>query len=348
MGWGLRLAAVFVMLTTLSLGALPIALLAFLYLVFSIRKPHRQQVYVMRQRDVFTEPERPWKRYAAGGFLLFFSLIALESGGTYSPAVFLLCGLAVVFWPHIRRSGFANRVVPAHNSVLLRSLLFPFAWHALVEVKLESQDQTRGIASMSGKVMVFAGKTPSIFQVVSVLALDYRYAEKRIMKRLKQESRMLSQRGAHLLPVDSIEAAEKLSVGLERLELGTEDLEAVSSLPFDVLMLRVRDGLVVSHGAFSISESRGEAAAIPAPDVTHLRQPLLAEMVQQIGEKHGWPGPDEFSPFLAALDASRNEAFAERVQMKGETGGKLTVETPSGAQVGLTRPQLRALARIYA
>ncbi|MDE1852142.1 MAG: hypothetical protein KGI38_00125 [Thaumarchaeota archaeon] len=347
MGWGLRLVAAFVMLVAFSFDSWPIALLAFLYLVFSLRRPRRQQVYVMRQGDVFTEPGRPWKRYAAGGFFLFLSLVSLESGGTYSPVVFFLCGIALFFWPRIRRSGFANRVVPVKNSVLLRSLLVPFLWHALIEVKLESQDQTRGIASMSGKVILFAGKAPSVCQVVSVYALDYAQAERRIMRRLKQESRMLSQRGAHLLPMDSVEAAGKLSMELERLELGTDDLEAVSSLPFDVLTLRVQDGLVVSHRAFNVSESQSGGPAIPAPDVTHVKQPLFAEMVQEIGEKHGWPSPDEFSPFLAALDASRNEPFADRVQMKGETGARLRVETPSGTQVGLTRPQLRALARIY-
>jgi len=347
MGWGRRLIAVFVGLLAFGVGAWPITLLAFLYLFFSLRKPRRQPVYVLKQGEIFTKPERPWKRYAASGFLLFLSLIALESGGTYSPLVLFLGGIGVISWPLIRRSGLANRVVPIHDSVLLRSLVFPFAWYSLVEVKLELQDQARAIASMNGKMILFGGRTSSMFHIVSTLALDYKRAEKKTMKMVKDESRMLSQRGAHLLPIDSSQAAERLSVGLERLKLGTNDLEAISALPFDVLLLHVQDGVIVAHGAFNISGRHGECPIIPTTDTTHIKQPLFVEMVQRIGESHGWPGPDEFSPFLAALDASRTEVFADRIRMKEETTEKLTVETPSGAQVGLTRPQLRALARIY-
>lgn len=103
---------------------------------------------------------------------------------------------------------------------------------------------------------------------------------------------------------------------------------------------------MVSHRAFNVLEPNG-AAAIPSPDLKHSRDPLFAEVVQEIGEKHGWPGPDEFVPFLAMLDASRNEPLADRFRTKGEADGKLTVETPSGAQVRLTRAQLRAVASIY-
>jgi len=59
------------------------------------------------------------------------------------------------------------------------------------------------------------------------------------------------------------------------------------------------------------------------------------EVVEKIGERHGWPGPDEFSPFIAALDASRAEPIADSIIMKGEKEGKLLVETPGGALVAL-------------
>jgi hypothetical protein len=271
----------------------------------------------------------------------------LESGGTYSPVVFLLLGVIVIILPQIKRSEFTRRVTPVRDSVLLRSLLLRYSWHSLVQVKLESQDQTRGIASMNGNVLLFAGKTPSVFQVVSVFALDCRRAERKVVKKLKNESRMLSQRGAHLLPLGSDEAAEKLSLRLERVELGSGDLDAASSLPFDVLVLRIQDGMVAAHRAYNISEGQGREAIVPVADIALLRQPLFVEVVHQIGEAHGWPGPDEFSPFLAALDASRGEPIADKVQIKGEKEQTLAVETPGGAQVSLTRPQLRALARIY-
>jgi len=185
------------------------------------------------------------------------------------------------------------------------------------------------------------------FQVVSVYALSYKHAEEKVVRRLQRETRMLSQRGAHLLPLDSEDANARLSLELDRLDIGTEDLEAVTSLPFDVFTLQVKEGLVVAHRAFRIAEPAG-SPLIPSPDTSAARQPLLAEVVEKIGERHGWPGPDEFPPFIAALDASRAEPIADRIIMKGEKEGKLLVETPGGALVSVTRPQLRVLARIYA
>lgn len=346
MGWNFRLVAGLLMLFFLLLGAWPVSLIMFLYLVLSSRKPRVQTVYVQRE-GAFVKPGRPWGRYAIGTFLLLLAVVAFESGGTFSPVFFFACGVATFGWPLIMKAGLTSEVVPVRESVLLRSRLFPFAWHALVEVKLESQDQTRGLASMGGKVLLFAGKSPSMYQVVGAYALSYRQAERSIIGQLRQETRTLSQRGAHLLPADSGDAAVKLSMEMEKLRVGTDDFEAVSSLPFDAVVFKVEDGRLISHRAFNVLEPKGRAL-VPVPDLKHVREPLFAEVVQEIGEKHGWPGPDEFSPFLASLDASRAEPFADRFQIKGEEEGKLTVETPGGAQVRVTRAQLRVLARIYA
>lgn len=345
MGWGTRFVAILVILIFFVIGAWPIGLLIFLYLAYSIRRPKAKAVFI-RKQEVFGRPGRPWGRYLLGGALFLLAPVALEAGGALSPIAFLIGGAAVIFWPRIERSGFANRVVPIRDSVLLRSSFLPFRWHALVEVKLESQDQTRGIAAMNGRLLLFAGKTPSTFLVVNVHAFTYKQAEEGVVNKLRKETRMLSQRGAHLLPLDSADAAGRLCMGLERLKARTDDLQAVSSLPFDVLALHVKDGLIVSHRAFNISEPVVEPS-IPQPDLPLPRQPLFAEVVEKIGERHGWPGPDEFSPFLAALDASRTEPLADRFRTKGEDSGRAVVDTPGGAEVKLTRPQLRAAARIY-
>ena len=346
MGWGLRLAAVLVILIALALGAWPVSLLALAYLAYSLRKPRGQRAVILRQ-EVLAKPKRPWGRYVLGGFMLLLSGVALESGGTFSPVVFLFGGLSVLFWPTLRRSGWANQVVPMKESVLLRSRLFPLRWHALAEVKLEYQNETRGIAAMEGKLLVFAGRNPATFQLVSVTAFGHRQAEAKVVKKLRRETRMLSQRGAHILPLDGAQAAAKLSLELEKLRVGTDDFEAVSSLPFDVIALRVEDGLVVSHRAFNVVESGKVPPAVLSPDLSQEREPLLAEVVQEIGERHGWPGPDGYSPFLAALDASRAEPIADRFRVKGEVEGGVAVETPGGAEVRLSRAQLRVVARIY-
>jgi len=344
MGWSLRLLAVLIGFIAFSFGAWPVFLLAGVYLAFSLRKPKGRRAANARQ-ELFPGPKRPWGRYALGALLFLLAIVAWEEGGTFSPLVFTLGGLATIFWPQLRMRGL-TAVVPVGESVLLRSRFLPLRWHALAEVKLESQDQTRGVAAMDGRLIVFAGKTPSAFQVLSVNALSYKQAEEKVVRLLRRETRTLSQRGAHLLPLDSEDANAKLSQELYRLNIGTDDLEAATSLPFDVLALQIKEGLIVALRAFRVSDPVG-SASIPFPDLHSARQPLFAEVVEKLGEKHGWAGPDEFSPFIAALDATRAEPIADRIIMKGEKEGKLLVETPGGAPVSLTRPQLRLLARAY-
>ena len=346
MGWGLRILAAMAALLFLGIGAWPVSLLALGYLVYSFSKPRVRRAVILRQESI-PRRRRPWERYSFGGILFLLAFVASEVGGTFSSIVFLIGGIVVVFWPALQRSASAGKVMPVRESVLLRSRFFPFRWHTLVEVKLESRDQARGVAALDGRLLVFAGKAPSAFQAVSTYALRYRAAEEKILRRLQRESRMLSQRGAHLLPLDSEDAGQKLSLTLNRLEIGAADLEAVSSLPFDLFTLQTKEGLVVRYRAFRIVELEG-MVSIPFADISLDRQPLFAEVVEEIAEKHCWPGPDEYSSFLAAMDASRNEPLTDRLRARAEEGGKMAVETPGGAEVKLTRAQLRAVARIYA
>ena len=343
MGWGRRIVAALIGLMALALGAWLISLIALVYLALSFRRPRA----VTLSQGPVERPGVPWGRYAVGGALFLVAALAAGEGGRLSPVVFFSAGVASLAWPALHSLPATNRVVPVRESILLRSRFLPIRWHCLVEVKLEAQGQARGVAGMEGTLLVFAAKTPAAFQVLSVYALGHRRAEEKVIRALQRETRMLSQRGAHLLPLDSGDAGRRLALRLRRLRIGSEDLEAVSSLPFDVFTLQAREGLVVRHRAFMISEPDGQAS-LPLPDISAARRPLLAEVVEEIGEKHGWPGPDVFSPFLASLDATRSEPVADRFRMKGEDAGLLVVETLGGAEVRLARSQLRAVARIYA
>jgi len=277
MGWVLRLVAIFVGLMALGLGAWPIFLLVVAYLTFSLWKQKPRRTMAVRQ-EAFPSARRPWGRYALAGLLLLLTVVALGAGGTLSPVFFALSGVVVLSWPHLRTNRLTSHVVPVPESILMRSRLFPFLWHALAEVKLESQNQTRGVAAMDGRLLVFAGRAPSMFQVVSVYALGYKQAEEKVVRTLRKETRILSQRGAHLLPLDSEDANARLSIMLDRLNIGTEDIDAVESLPFDLFTLQVKEGLVVAHRAFRISEPVG-LSLIPSPDLLVSRRPLLAEVV---------------------------------------------------------------------
>jgi hypothetical protein len=342
MGWGARLAAVVAMLILLAVGAWPVALIPLLYLVFSVLRA-RPRVNPRREGP---RTGRPLGRYALGVTLLLLAVAAAEYGGRFSPYVFALGGVAAICWPVLRLIKPSGSVVPVRESVLLRGRFLPFVWHALVEVKLESADQTRGISAMCGDVLLYAGKSPSVFLLVSTKALGYQGAEKNIMRSLNSESKVLSQRGAHLLPLDSVAAARRLSMGLRRLDIGTEDFAMVSSLPFDAAAFRVVEGRVASHRAFRVVESSG-SPSIPSPDLKHPRRPLFAEVVQEVGERHGWPGPDEFSAFLGELDAGRGDSLGDRLRLNKGKEDRLAVETNGGAQLEVARSQLRALAAIY-
>lgn len=277
---------------------------------------------------------------------MLLSALTLADGGTHSPAAFLFLGLVVLLWPSLRAKGLVERVVPVKDSVLLRSRLLPYRWYAVAEVKHEAPDQTRAIAALDGTLLVFAGKAPAALLVLCVNAIGYRQAEEMMVEDLRRSEGALSRMGGHLLPLDSGDAAGRLSLSLKRLGAVANYLDAVASTSFDVLVLRAEGGLVVSHREFRAIEAG--RPAIPRPDLSVLRPPLLAEVVEKIGEGHGWPGPDEYSSFLAAMDATRSEPLAERFRAAGEIDGRMAVETPNGVGVKLTRAQLRAVARIYA
>lgn len=345
MGWLLRIFAALVCVSAFGLGAWPVSLLALVYLAYSFRgsRGTRQAPPV---ESTLPARNRPWGMYSLGGALLLLSAVAMASGGTYSPIVLSLCGLAVLLRPLLGTNGLWSQVVPIRDSVLLRNRFLPFRWYAAADVKLESQGQTRGLTALEGELLVFAGRVPSALLVVEVGSISYRGAEEKLVRRLRMDTRALSQRGAHLLPLDSGEAAERLSPALRRLNMGTGGLKAASSLPFDVLALRAKGGLVVSQRAFRAT-GEGGRAAIPRPDIPVSRPPLLAEVVEEIGESQGWPAPDEYSPFLAAMDASRTEPLADRIRTKGGADGMVAVATLTGTEVTLTRAQLRTVARVY-
>ncbi|MDG6947164.1 MAG: hypothetical protein JRN44_01415 [Nitrososphaerota archaeon] len=331
-------------LAALSVGAWPFSLVALFYLFYSFR-PKGEQSAPGQGQGAPIGPRRPWGRYLLGVTLFLLSAVAFGAGGTLSPIVFCLGGLAVLLWPAMKK-GMASRVAPVKESVLLRSTACPLLWYSMAEVKLESQGQTRGITALDGSLLFYSGKATSVFLLVRVRALGCRRAEEEVVRAFRMGSRMLSQRGAHLLPLDSSDAAQKLSFALERLHIGTCDVKGLASLHFDVLALRAREGAVVSRRAFLISEPAA-SPFIPDSDLPLPRPPLLAEVVDAIGERHGWQAPDEYSAFLAAMDAARGEPLADKIRTKGESEGKVAVETPGGTEVMLTRAQLRAVARIY-
>lgn len=346
MGWGARFLACAVALIALLVGLWPIAILSLGYFVLTFRRPKGQRAIILKQQ-VLPNPRQPWGRYAAAAFFGILGATAVAEGGTLSPILFLGCGVAVLTFTPLRTRPFVRGIFPVDSSILLRSKLFPLLWCSLVEVKVESQEQVRGIAALEGNLLFFAGKAPSTFKVTSVYAVSFRQAEEKILRRLRKDSKSLSARGVHLLPLDSHDAQARLSLVLGSLEVGAEAIVDASVLAFDLLSLGVKDGLVVSHRAFRIVEP-SSSAWVPPSDDSSGRRPLLAEIMEEVREEYAPLSQDVLTSFLASMDASRTEPVVDRIKTKGGDEDTLMVETPSGLEVRLTRAQLRAIVRMYA
>jgi len=349
MGWGLRIIAILFAMLTLGVGAWPISLLAIIWVGLSFRRSKRSSGRAPGPaREILPEPGRPWARYCAGSLFFMVAIVASKSGGVFSPIVMAGFGGLVLFWPRIRNGMTASRVTPVKDSVLLRSTFLPFHWHVLVEVKFEPGNQVRAVSALNGRVFIFAGRTVSVFHTVSAFAFGYRSAERRILAKLRRESRRLASRGGYLAPLDGSEASRKLAAGFKRVRIQTDDTETVSTLPFDALVLQVERGRVVSQGAFDLSEGNQGKPCLPLPGQKTKRQPLLWELAELIEEKHGWSGPSEMCTLLATLDATRSDPVGDRLRIvEGDPSQGISVAVPGGAKACLTRPQIRALTAIY-
>jgi hypothetical protein len=339
MGWVLKGLAALVALASLGFGVWPVFLPVAVYLLLSFRRGARRGP----ERQGLRYSKCPRRHHIFGGMLVALSLVALMAGGTLSPVLLFAGGVITLLWAP-RLGGLSMVVVPVRESILLRSRFFPWKWYALAEVKPESEYSMRGAAPSDGRLLVFTGRGPAAFEVLGVRALRYGTAEDKVVRFLRRETMSLSHKGVHLLPLDGEDASKMLSLNLEKLGGGTGNF--VPSLPFDVLSLRSKEGLVVGLRAFRV---RGDSRVtkIPPADAPPVRRPLVVEAVQKIGEEQGWPTADDFVPFLAALDASRSEPFADRVRTKGEISGRVAVEAAGGAEVRLTKAQLGAVGRIY-
>jgi hypothetical protein len=344
MGQAPKVLAVAVALFAVALGAWVVAIAALAWLGWSLRGRGARE-RVTRQGEVLPRSGRPWGRWCAGAVLLLLAAVAARSGGTYSPFAFGVPGIVVLLWPRTAAAPL-RRVSPVAESILLRRTYVPFVWHAFAEVKLGREGRARAVSALNGTIVLFGGTAPSVLKEVSVRAVGHSRAESKAVRRLRSEAGRASARGAYLLPLDSSEAAKKLSAGLARAGLEAGDFEHAQRLPFEVLALRSEEGRVASYDAFDLLEERRQPSVLCTGSRPR-RRPLLWEVAEKVEEMQGWPGPDGATAFLASLDATRAQPFELRVKMAGESPEEVAVEGPGGTQATVTRAQLRALARIY-
>jgi len=349
MGWLGKPLAGMLALILLGAGVWQVALLIFAWLLIPPiyrawrRKPASQNGGKPRGRFPV--------RYVLGGFLFLLALLGYLAHGSFSPLVFGSLGVLVVLWGRLPTTALGSTLRPVKESVLLRSSPLPFLWVAVAQVKPLTRDMGRALAGVNGTVIVSASETPSIYVVVERRALSERSAEEAILASLREAALHLSALGAYLLPLDSKQAMALFQPSLEASKLGKVDWSnAVAFGTYDTLAIRQDNGFARSLGLYrKVERGREGRGRIPSPS-QELTHPLfLMEVFKAIGSRLIWPNPDQYTAFLSSLLATSGEPVGTRILDAG--GGSqsqiVVVKSQGSPPVELSRPQLRAVVRMY-
>jgi hypothetical protein len=392
MGWLVKGFLAFVAISAYGIGLWPLSLVIFAYLIFSLRPGRRkvQPTIVVTTPGVAAESAQAWKdgrrrklgfewrwRYLLGGVFLLAALIALSERGTYSPAVFGGLGLLCFLWGHLSSSGHIPSAgyAPASESTLLRSVLLPFQWMTVLELKLSSQESARALSVLHHDLVLVAppSEKPAAYLVVKRAAVGYRDAEARMAEKLRKLAGLLANRGVYLMPLDSLEVARRFPKGLDpvKMDLGRDTvLEAVGHYPYDVLTVKPDGGHAKSLGAYLVARPAREEefetaiaggtepmigtptapkmsrAVLPPSRQSFERPPLMWEVITCLQERFHFSEPDGYTMFLNNMHLSRNVSIGQKLNLMGG-GAAVTVESLSGAPVEMSRAQLRTIVKIY-
>jgi hypothetical protein len=292
-------------------------------------------------------------RYIVGGVLLLLALVALGDGGTFSPLVFAAPGLTLIFWDRIWRSAEFSAFRPERESVLMRRPDVPFLWFALAEVKFATRNVATALASIDERIVVANYDKPTVYVLFSGAELSHKRAEAKILEKMRETQMTVAPLGAFLLPVDGERAVASMGFSTKPVKVDPEALShSLFTLPYEMLSLRPKGGYVDSLGVYVRNEDRRKAGevVVPAPRQKPSRRPLLWETLRLVERKLRWPEPDAQTAFLGTMFATREETLGERIVEAGNTPDArvVTVKSVGSPQIELTRPQLRAVVKVYA
>lgn len=339
MGLWLKITAGFLVFALIAGPLWPVAIGCLLYLAISLRP----------RRSALGKPEAPRSRafrgYVPASFFFVLGALALALGGRLSPVALFIGGAVALLWPvdpYLLRTG---ALTPATDSVVLRSKYFPFAWHALAELKPGSESFPRSLSSFEGTLIIFTDRA-QCYSLVSCFAVGQREAESKLLLQLRSE--YLGRRSdAHPLPLDSKEAAGTLRRKLSRTNLPASDIVGGAPGVAGAVLLECRRGTVVKAGSFRVEEE-SRSPRLPRANQDVRGQPLTWEVLESLGKGTRWPDPDSFSVLLESLAATRGVHLGDRLHKMESSEGKVLVQGLAGGEVRVTRPQLRAIVSIYA
>ena len=338
MGWKAALLAALLGLAFLASALWPVSILCFLYVGLYIRSSRAH-----KSSSTLSGALPSSARHLVGFTLIALFVVALLSGGTFSPVVFLVGGCLVLSWPSVER-WLPARVVPVGDSILLRSAYLPFVWYALAEAKAGPELFPRAISGLEGRLIVLTQRG-RVYTLVTVLALSRADAEAKVLARLRA-SAPRSLAGAYLLPLDAKEAESLLGLKLCPSRSLAAGLPESAAGVEGVLVLDCSAGFVLKATAYETRGSNGRAT-LPAGGGRLEQSPLVWEVMEAISKSTRWPEPDSFSNLLDSLVATRGAPLGERLLKLEDSGGCLVIHTLSGDEVRASRPQLRAIFSIY-
>jgi hypothetical protein len=349
MGWLLKTGAFLLGIMLFGAGAWELTLLIFAWLfvppLMRLRRPKRASEAKGGPRGRFP------LRDVLGGLLFLLAFAALLSHGTYSPLVFGALGALVMLWGKVPVAALGSRLRPVEGTILLRSSPVPLSWAAVAEVKLLTHDVGRAMAGVNGTVLVSASGTPSLYVVVEERATGERSAEEAVIAALRETALSLSPLGAYLLPLDSGQATELLQPALEASKVGEGDWSrALASGTYDVLTIRQEGGFARSLGVHRrADDGREGGGGVPPPSHQFAHPPFLMEVYKAVGNRLSWPQPDQRTAFLSSLLATSGEPIGTRISDGGGASQSqmVVVKSQGSPPVELSRPQLRAVVRLY-
>lgn len=347
MGWMMKAGLFLFALFAAALGAwiIAIPILALLFLPSLSRGKRNKSFQSTRPTK---KGSGPWLN-AIGIVLILLSLLAVFSGGIFSPIVFLALGMTMLLRQRLSVH-ITGQFAPIGNSILLRSQLNPFRWSAVAEAKVSTRDIEGALSGINERLLLVSSPTPRIFVVSSAYSFSRRGAEDQLTRRMQSNARALVPLGVYLLPLDSTETAAVTSLPSTRVEPRTGDLrQFISASDYGAVGIEGQHGFVDSFELYTRPDKTLNATSIlsgageRSTGMLTIRE-LLHEALQKIGAPH----PDRYTAFLSSMAATEGESLGQRLtQTEGHQGQILLVASLGTPQVELTRAQLQAVARIY-
>jgi hypothetical protein len=284
-----------------------------------------------------------------GASLVLLSLVAISSGGVFSPVVFFTAGMALLL-RHRIRFHVAAQSSPVENSILLHSPLNPFRWYAVAEAKISTRDISNALSGVNTRLLLVSSSYPRILLVFSVSSFGRSGAESGLIEKVRSAAKALVPLGVYLLPLDSTEAAAATQLQSEQIELRGDDLrQSISVSDYGAVAVEPQHGFVRYFELYSRSDTALKPISILSGSKERSRGLLtVREFFQEALQKTGAPHPDRYTAFLSSMAATEGETLGQRIT-KTETGQgqALLVASLGTPQVELMRAQLQAVAKVY-